>query len=690
MRKDGFISWFNPIVALASLILLAACEKEPESLRDYPGIRTLKVENRSEGGVVFYAEIIHREGIPIKEYGFAWDTIQNLTLEKSDRRSMNGMINGETYSAFVPTSFVEDLDYYVRAYLKSEDYLVYGNYVPFTVKNSTSASISSFFPTSGYRGDTITILGEHFSYLNTQVSFGSASAELISQSDSMVRVLVPACLQEELSRISVTIAGKTVSSRDEFQMIPTMITSFYPEIGSENDLIEIHGEGFNSQIMEVRLGNGILAEILAITPGTITVQLPEKVGESGANPIQMSNGCTTISSSSDFLLEGAQINEFSHQSGILGVSVISATGSNFSLRPDDYTMIVNGAEVELYMKDLNENQVSFYLPGTVQPGKYQISLKVDGKAYIHPFEFEFISPWSRKSDMPVEHFGTYGSTFVLGENIYFANGIEHLDTDFWMFDPSRNYWERKSDIPGPSYSKRIAFTINGIGYLGTGKYHSSVSASCEFYTYDPESDTWQFIGFMDSTEYNGGYFGSIAFSTEEKGYLFGGAAQGDWKIYSETKYWEFTPQINQWQSLGDFYGFEEISQLVSPAGFIINNKFYMGVGRIWNDEYTTKFWEYDPITDHWREISEFPGVPRIGAVGFALDGKGYVGLGESEDNEALNDFWVYSPETDQWRRTADFEGPPREGAVSAVVRNRAYVGMSGFGNDLWEFNPETL
>jgi N-acetylneuraminic acid mutarotase len=425
-----------------------------------------------------------------------------------------------------------------------------------------------------------------------------------------------------------------------------------------------------------------------VTPGTITVQLPELVNESGANPIQISNGCTTVSSNSDFLLEGVQINEFSHHSGIIGVSVISATGSNFSLRPEDYSMIVNGAEVDLSMKDLTENQIAFFLPGTVQPGKQQISLKVQGKAYIHSTEFEFISPWSRKSDMPVEHFGVYGSTFVLGENIYFANGYESGDRDFWMYDPARDNWEQKSDIPGTPYSKRIAFTNNEIGYLGTGVFYSSISASCDFYSYDPESDTWQFIGYMDSTEVNGGYFGSIAFSTEEKGYLFGGVAQGDRSIFSETKYWEFTPQTNQWQSLGDFQGFEEIWKLVSPAGFAINNKFYMGVGRIWNDEYTTRFWEYDPALDQWREIREFPGVPREGAVGFALNGEGYVGLGESEENEALRDFWVYSPETDQWRRTADFDGPPREGAVSAVVRNRAYVGMSGFGNDLWEFDPE--
>src|SRR5690606_21016931 len=65
---------------------------------------------------------------------------------------------------------------------------------------------------------------------------------------------------------------------------------------------------------------------------------------------------------------------------------------------------------------------------------------------------------------------------------------------------------------------------------------------------------------------------------------------------------------------------------------------------------------------------------------FSVGGKGYVGTGYSFPARLyLDDFWEYNPVSDDWRQIADYLGGERGGASSFSIDDRGYVG-SGFGN----------
>jgi len=119
-----------------------------------------------------------------------------------------------------------------------------------------------------------------------------------------------------------------------------------------------------------------------------------------------------------------------------------------------------------------------------------------------------------------------------------------------------------------------------------------------------------------------------------------------------------------------------------------------------NIERLTDFWEFDPVRETWTEIAGMPAgaIARDEAVGFEAAGKIYIGTGygqyRNENNQTitprLNDFWEYDPSPNAWRQVADFPGSARQGAIAFTIQDKGYVG-TGYDDselkDLWQFDP---
>ncbi len=125
--------------------------------------------------------------------------------------------------------------------------------------------------------------------------------------------------------------------------------------------------------------------------------------------------------------------------------------------------------------------------------------------------------------------------------------------------------------------------------------------------------------------------------------------------------------------------------------FTIGSKAYVGLGYD-GDEYVGDFYVYDLDLGYWETKTSFPGTLRERAVSFSIDGKGYVGLGynREEDKEELGDFWQYDPATDVWTQLSSFGGTARYNAVAFVLGSTAFVGTGYDGNkyngDFWEYD----
>ena len=197
--------------------------------------------------------------------------------------------------------------------------------------------------------------------------------------------------------------------------------------------------------------------------------------------------------------------------------------------------------------------------------------------------------------------------------------------------------------PGKSYDA-IAFSINGIGYVGLGTYFNGTVIK-SFYKYDP--------------------------SQRGPGY-----SQG------------------KWTTIEDFPGGERTEAVC----FKLGDNVYIACGRDKDGNYKKDLWMCRQTTGDdlaWVQKDTFPGTPRIEAVGFNIGEMGYVGTGLDADS-ARSDFYRYNPSEDLWEPKAYYGGGPRYESFGQGVKisdsdYRGYIGTGWNGTtyfkDVWHYRP---
>src|SRR6185312_2072168 len=88
------------------------------------------------------------------------------------------------------------------------------------------------------------------------------------------------------------------------------------------------------------------------------------------------------------------------------------------------------------------------------------------------------------------------------------------------------------------------------------------------------------------------------------------------------------------------------------------------------------FYEYNPASDTWSKIADFPGVGRENGVSFEINGIGYMGLGTDYTYSVqYKDFWRYDPVGKTWARMADYPGSATIANTYFSCNGKGYVGL---------------
>ena len=213
-------------------------------------------------------------------------------------------------------------------------------------------TITSFTPTSGTTGTTVTITGSGFTGAST-VAFNGIAGALFVQDDFTILTQVPSGATNGL--ISVTVGANTVSSVDTFyvgQSFPS-ITSFTPVSGTVGSNVTINGQNLN--LIDSLRFNGTKATYNFLNATSIVGIVP--VGAT-TGLIELFYQGTRYTSSSPYTVVAAPpaITSFSPTSGptgttvsIIGTSFVGVTQITFNNvnapiftvhRPDSITAVV--------------------------------------------------------------------------------------------------------------------------------------------------------------------------------------------------------------------------------------------------------------------------------------------------------------------------------------------------------------
>ncbi len=293
--------------------------------------------------------------------------------------------------------------------------------------------------------------------------------------------------------------------------------------------------------------------------------------------------------------------------------------------------------------------------------------------------------WSQKSN-----FGgsarTGAFSFSIGTKGYMGTGNEISvgdKKDFWEYDQVTDTWTQKADFGGIARRNARGFSIGAKGYAGTGGADTQSGSILlyDFWEYDPALNVW-----TQKANYGGGAVAdAVAFSIAGLGYMgtgydgIGGGYRND--------FWEYNPLTNTWTSKANFGG----TARYTAEGLSIGNKGYIGLGFDSNNR--KDFWEYDPTTNTWLQKADFGGSPRYRTGSFTIGNEGYIGGGFDNVSVLFSDFWKYNPASNQWTQVASFSGSTRQAVICFSLGNKGYIGTGGNANytlrfnDLWEYTP---
>lgn len=298
--------------------------------------------------------------------------------------------------------------------------------------------------------------------------------------------------------------------------------------------------------------------------------------------------------------------------------------------------------------------------------------------------------WVQKSPLPDTAFKRHHPvTFSINGYGYLLGGSATQSpylSDFYRYDPASDQWTKLPDFPGPPRSYAYAIVYNEKAYMGFG--FGLTSDMSDLWEYDPVTNAW-----TEKVLCPGNGRGHPAF-LEANGKIYvglGGSASGNLNDF-----WEYDIATDHWEQISDFPSHKRHH----PFYFSIGDMVYAGFGHgsesvngstIYND-----FYRYDPQTDIWERMNDFPAEARVAGTQFSLNGKGYVLSGEGKDHYYLEEgeFWEYDSNNDTWIQLPSMPGSGRWAPGSFVIGNTVYAtsgtalvdnGNSENQSDLWAY-----
>jgi N-acetylneuraminic acid mutarotase len=247
---------------------------------------------------------------------------------------------------------------------------------------------------------------------------------------------------------------------------------------------------------------------------------------------------------------------------------------------------------------------------------------------------------------------------------YIIDGSQY-EQDMYRYDPVADTWTELNDFPGASRGFSYGIATGGKGYMGFGVTDTAVLN--DMWAYDPATDTWTQKASCPCL----GRTHPAFVETNGKIYVgLGGSIQGNLNDF-----WAYDIATDTWQQRADFPSHKRHH----PFYFSIGDYVYVGFGHgtvnvngfvVYND-----FFRYDPATNVWEKMADFPGEARVAGTQFTYNGKGYVLHGEGALHQTFNtgEFWEYEPAMDTWKQLEDMPGGGRWAPGTFVIDNTVYA-----------------
>lgn len=255
-----------------------------------------------------------------------------------------------------------------------------------------------------------------------------------------------------------------------------------------------------------------------------------------------------------------------------------------------------------------------------------------------------------------------GTSFVISGKAYVYGGVVSGSyySDLWEYDPGTNTWTQKASMPGSGRAEAVSFVVNDIGYVGIGLDGSGHYQT--FYKYDPTTNKWASIA-----DFPKDWRAAGAFAIDSLGYVIGGMTYSGGTV-NRTLY-SYSPKLNKWTTKASLPS--SASARAYPCMVACNGKGYM-IGGYIGGNYFADMFEYNPVTDQWKSLSDFAGDARVSARAFVINNKIYCGSGKTASKHC-QDWFEYDVAKDEWTAVSDYPVNTTYGHMVFSVGGKGYV-----------------
>ena len=241
--------------------------------------------------------------------------------------------------------------------------------------SAAAAVVTSFTPSSGPVGTSVTITGEGFD-TTTAVDFNGTAATFTTVSPTELTATVPSGAMS--GPISVTNTDGTGISSTDFTVIPApVVTGFTPDSGPSGTFVTISGTGF-TDATDVQFGGVSATNFVVNSDVQISVTVP---ANAATGPITVATPGGTDTSADTFqVLVPPTITGFTPKQGTVG-SIITVTGTGLGT-----TIAVTVDGVDANFQIVSATTLRVTVPRGARSGKIRVMTDAGSEATNGTFD----------------------------------------------------------------------------------------------------------------------------------------------------------------------------------------------------------------------------------------------------------------------------------------------------------------
>jgi len=625
------------IFIILSLLFFISCNDD-DNIPD-PSVQTVMATLLDGGGVRLFGRVNNLNGA--SAYGFAVSSNEGSIPNPFSNlvKLEYGEINGE-YSIDYRSDLVEGQTYYYKAILEHNGSYILGEEMSFVSNGNTFPLINEVTPQIAHVGDTITIAGKYFSD-NFKVYFNEKEAEVLLQSDSLTKAIVPFEYNRDTPYTNLKIKKVTeeTTTFDQFSMYTPVVNSVVPYYAHEKDTITIIGDHFNLINEQNRLSMDVFGnysnleiiessrtELKFVNAGWFYDLFPRMKLKSQYQTIDFNDKfqakLPTIIDAPDCLTYGETATIYGEDFPRVGFTDFN---SQFSLQIGGVGFSAASVSRDSIVLNIEDG---FYTDFTLQ----DVTIQYIGQTINFEKEICVSEPWIKVSFENPQHQAhnyqneTYGVVYQ-NNNTFVTVG--KLNTETYSFESVIN-----QQLPE-------AVRVGNLRAWHEDKmYHYDISPTInKFYSYNfLNGNLVELAPFPGAQRVKG-------LMTTVGDYIYLGLGRNAaYQPFDDI--WRYSITNNTWEFVLTYPGINTSQDAINePLTFAFGNRLFFGGNNA--DNNSNSFWEIDLNTFSLLPKSNLPVSAGIGLRGATLNDKGYF---ES------NFLYEYDLMSDQWTTHTDIQG----------------------------------